>query len=107
MKSLADRVESLVDRVLHGENSYESTGRLGDSSIIGAYTGLVGGAVFGLVAGEQLNGYSDFLRNAPWAVQYGVDAVTTFVGAGIGVYAGMVGGFAVGGLVNLVKSFKK
>lgn len=71
--------------------------------VAGTLIGAVAGGIGGFYVGQAVNDYVEFLREAPKALQYGVDAVTIVAGGGLGAAIGQVGGMAVGGLVGLLR----
>jgi len=93
MKNLKDKVD----------NGMGEVGRVFKFTFFGVVTGLVAGAIGGVIAGEELNNYSEFLSNSPKIIQYSIDATGAILGSGIGFFAGGAISHFLGGYGNIFR----
>jgi len=78
------------------DESFKLVKKTTKAGFIGAGLGLVAGIAGGIYVGESINGYAEILKQAPHAVQYGVDGICAVVGgsfiAGIGAFVAQIPG---------------
>lgn len=84
--------KSIDDEFENFDESFSNAKKGVKAGCIGAGVGFVVGAVGGIYLGESINDYVEVLKQAPAAIQYGVDVASALVCGGVG--ASIVGALA-------------
>ena len=83
----------------HFTDGFEEMGRSLKRTLVSMVIGGVAGAVAGVFIGEKVNDYFEILKQAPTAIQYGIDGV-------FALSCGTMGGAVVGAASHMYSLYK-